>query len=105
MSKHPSEPHLFVVRVDGELHAAIRANSQAEARDYWLENHVVIERPTPTQAFRIGSLLTADDLENAKPEYAEPADRTQLPIFPQDNVGGETVDAGVAAEGDDHAQP
>lgn len=97
MPRHPQEPHLFTVRVDGHVTNAIRAMSQAEARDYYLAQHVVIERPTPVQAFRIGSLCELG-IENAKDEYADPEDSIQIPLLPTGIDMGGVVDAEVGHE-------
>lgn len=92
MPRHPQEPHLFTVRMDGVVVGAIRAMSQAEARDYWLSKHVVIERPTPIEAFRIGSLL-AVEIEAAKPEYAIDEDGPQLDLLDKSDSAGPEGDA------------
>jgi hypothetical protein len=90
MSRHPQDPHLFTVRIDGHVTSAIRAMSTAEAREYWMAEHFVIERPTPVQAFRIGSLCELG-IENAKPEYAEPDDSIQMPLLPDGVEVGVTI--------------
>lgn len=100
MSKHPKEPHLYTFRIDGHPVAMVRTNSQAEARDYWIAEHVVIERPTAVQAFRIGSLCELG-IENAKPEYADEGDSIQMPLLPDGLQAGAVVNTTTGDSADE----
>lgn len=83
MPQHPKQPHLIGIRVDGRIVAAVRAMSVPEARDYYLDTHVKVERLSASEAFRVGQALQVD-IEHAKPEYADVEDAPeQTEIFGQ----------------------
>lgn len=87
MPRHPQEPHLIGIRIDGNVVAVIRAMSLPEGRDHFLAEHVEVERLSSSEAFRIGQRLEFD-IENAKPEYADAEPTPQLDLLP-DAAGSE----------------
>lgn len=98
MPPHPRSPHLVGVRVNGMLLCVVRAMSVPEARDYFLEQRVRIERLTADQAFHAGSMDVP--LLNAKPEY----EAACAELFP-DADGATTVTGDVSLERFDVGAP
>lgn len=86
MPRHPQDPHLYAVLWDGKPIAAVRAMSTPEARDYVLEQRLVVEKLTPSRAFQLAT-QTEFGIDSAKPEYAEPDDVRQGDFW-----GGQLLD-------------
>lgn len=82
MARHPQEPILFLIQVDGRDTVAVRAKTSAEARDWFVEHQVDIVRPSPTEAFLLGQFGEVQ-IFDAKPEYALPLNPDQLPLLPE----------------------
>lgn len=80
MSRHPQEPHLFAIVFDGREVGCVRAMSVPECRDYVLAERLSIEKLSASRAFQVAARLEFG-IDNAKPEYADPADP------PTDNNG------------------
>lgn len=76
MPKHPQEPHLVGIVVDGAVRLVVRAMSMPEARDHYIAEHLQVVKLTPSQAFTLGSRGDIV-IENAKPEYADFATQGQ----------------------------